>query len=401
MKNYLLICLSFFLLGVISSQAKSVAVTTKVDGNAFYMYSGKTKTIKRGTILPVGSEIFTEIGAKVTLNDYYNHVFHLSGSGHIVLTKNLVELKSGYLWVQSLRENKRIGPMRVITANAEIEFNVGEGIINFDGLKSRSQLLAVKGDFILRNSTKDFSEVDVSEGRFSYISTSVDEGKPRLPTPVGYKSYQKLTGLFPEVQPLDGRGHADAPIVKRGERKIASYDGAQSNFEKALEAKKMSKTISRGGEVIFIRSRNKNQLKKEARTRGRLIASYQRKFQKKKKRKTKKRSLYSHKSPVKVKIFGSGVHFPQKVAVKMKAVMAPKPAKMIRKKHIVTHVEPVRVPRAPIVPKPARRVMASKRETAFESHLKKTYREEKKHKSELNGLIDELKSVDIDYQKGY
>ena len=39
--------------------------------------------------------------------------------------------------------------------------------------------------------------------------------------------------------------------------------------------------------------------------------------------------------------------------------------------------------------------------TVFENQLMKAYQNQMRHKKELNGLIDELKSVDIDYQKEY
>ena len=51
--------------------------------------------------------------------------------------KNLIELKSGYLWVQGKASQSEVV---FKTSNAQVLFSVGEGIIGYDATKQKTQV---------------------------------------------------------------------------------------------------------------------------------------------------------------------------------------------------------------------------------------------------------------------
>jgi hypothetical protein len=393
----LFICLC--LAPVLSAQAKVVAVVSSVKGNAFYMHAGKTLLLRAGVHLPSQSEIFTEIGAQVTLNDYYDHVFHLSGSGHITIHQNLVELKAGYLWAQVKSYDANYGPMRIVTANSSVEFTEGEGVISFDNITSKTQLLTVKGSFLLKNTLQEFIETDVEEGKFSFIATNFNDGRPRTPTAVGYKSYKKITGLFTGVVPLgDLKNIAHKSNMKPKEpyraRSIASTQTV-SAFEEALTGQKES---AHSGKVLFVKTRSKERAASDKLKREKLLSAYSKSSLSKpifvKKKKVKKwKASYAGKSEVKVRIFGQGNSTSRGIA----SISKPIVKKSKRSAVLVKAIKKV----SPVKTRMPASVSDTVSKSAFEGKLTSEYKNQMRHKSELNGLIDELKSVDSDYQKNY
>lgn len=398
---FVCLCLS----QIFAVSAKVVAVVSSVSGNAFYMSAGKTSLLKAGDHLPSQSEVFTEVGAQVTLNDYYDHIFHLSGSGHITIHQNLIELKTGYLWAQAKSYNAKYGPMRVVTANSSVEFKEGEGVISFDNMSSKTQLLTIKGTFLLKNTLQEFIETDVEEGKFSFIATNFNDGRPRTPTAVGYKSYKKITGLFSGVVPLEKVSHIAyeskvAPKKSDQARSIASTS-SPSAFEMALSTKKMA---PKDNEIIYLKTISKEKVAAQKASREKLLSNYQESSLSKpilvKKKKTKKwKPSYKAKSQVVVRIFGQ-------VSKKGRGIASVPTSDLSEKKSLKLTV-PVRIP---IKQKEAHltktsRMPASTIKTrpssGFESKLTNEYKKQMRHKKELNSLIDELKSVDNDYKKNY
>ena len=110
-KNIFLGIFSFIVLfslgtGDVYSKKKKLGVVEEVWGNVFLVEEGKTKQLRAGDYLYDFSEVMTEEGAQVSFSDYYDHQFHLAGSGHIKMMNKIVELVRGYLWVQSYRPTK-------------------------------------------------------------------------------------------------------------------------------------------------------------------------------------------------------------------------------------------------------------------------------------------------------
>ena len=116
-------------------------------------------------------------------------------------------------------------------------------------------------------------------------------------------------------------------------------------------------------------------------------------------KKTKKKIDYTKKSSAKVYVFGADW---APVAQKQKGdirIYDPKRYKAAQKT-IAQKVAPVAKKRAPAsVPKPVSRLEEPK--DVFESSLRREYKKQTRHTSEVNDLINELESYDQDYQRSY
>jgi len=329
--------------------ASAVATVSALTGRAFVSLDGRTQSLKVGDQVPSFAEVFTEVGAQVTLSDYFDHKYHLAGSGHIQFLNKSLQLKEGYLWVQSFQDRHTFS---VQTANAIALFKRGEGIVSFDSVSGRSQLLVKKGQFDYANSLNPFFTQTVSEGLFSFVITDQDEGAPRAPTPIGYQSFKQIVALFKDVQ---SESDNNAPA-----RNVASVVEAP-NWQEMQPAHAVAPkpTVDPAMEV---------QLKE----------LYAPKLAPKKVVK-KWQPTYEKKSGAKVRIFGS----PSKGPTRTVASETPK--------------------------KPSSRTPASvgsmapeiKQNDVFESKLMQEYKNQMRHSQETNKLINELKSFDQDYVQGY
>lgn len=417
---------------------KIVAVVSSVKGNAFYTHKGQTKQIKAGDHLPHNAEVFTDMGAQLSLNDYYDHIYHLSGGGHLVVFNNLIELKEGYLWVQGLKYDELHGPLRVTTANAVVESTEGESIVSFDVYTGKTQLLAIKGDFVFKNSLMEMMQLTLSEGQFSFIHNDHESGRPRKPTPIGYSSYQKITGLFDGVEPFDKAKAREtvaamktrlstapatptnSPSMELPQRAVASVksSGLKTNaaFEAALAAKKgghpkqqnqkaypgpkVAPSVSHedDGKITVLRLRDPAS---EKVTQDSVLNYYNSKLKELAKPKPKKRwsPAYGGKSGVPVRIFGQGhkaksTRNPASVSKKQKQPamisIGPGQKKVSTKKR-----------RGSRNPASIGGMLPKIKTNAFESEMLKQYKSQMRHEQEVNELIDQLNSIDMDYKKEY
>lgn len=404
---------------------KIVAVVSSLKGKAFTTYKGQTKMLKVGDHIHRQAEVFTEIGGQLSLNDYYDHVYHLAGGGHIALYNNLVELREGYFWVQSLKFDPLHGPLRVTTANGVVENREGECIVSFDGHSGKTQLLAIKGDFVFKNALMEMKNLTLGEGQFSFIHNDHEEGRPRRATPIGYASYQKVTGLFDGVQPfgeqkptglktrLTTAPDVQAPVAKPSEpaRGVASSSGPENAFEAALLGKKVRKESgpssnsvkypgpvagqaqANGGKITVLRLRDPASVKQSEEN---VMDYYQQKLKALNKPKPKKKwsPAYQAKSGVPVRVFGakkSGQRLPASVR-KKPAVIKVKPGSgaVSTKKRASSRT-----------PASLGKMLPKIKTNAFESQMLKQYKKQMRHDQEVNDLIDQLQSIDMDYKKEY
>ena len=95
--NLIKILLASFLLSLSVYAKAPRGVVSATKGNVFLLANGTMKELHIGDYLYEFDEVFTEIGASATIQDYYDNQYHLSGSGHVRIMNRLVELKSGYL----------------------------------------------------------------------------------------------------------------------------------------------------------------------------------------------------------------------------------------------------------------------------------------------------------------
>jgi len=398
--KYIYIALFIFtiqLLFINESFGKIVAVVSKLEGKAFYSSKGKTYPLKQGTHIPAQAEVFTEMGAQVSINDYYDHVYHVSGGAHIVVYSNLVELQEGYLWVKSLAYDELKGPFSVTTPNAVIENKKGEGIVSFDVYTGKTQLLSIRGNFEFRNSLMENLGINLSEGQFSFIHNEHEKGHPRRATPIGYASYKKVTGLFSGIQPfkdeekvirrtfLSTNPPPKQTVVKNATKKVEK-DSSSSVFDEALQDKKR-------GDIQVLKMREPASIKKNQKN---VINFYKQKIQELSKPKARKRWTpdYKMKSSVPVKVFGAASKQRTPASVKKKEVhyKSLKPGKSVKKQVVVKKKR---------APASVGGMLPKIKTNAFESELLRQYKSQMRHEKEVNELIDRLESVNMDYQKEY
>ena len=173
----------------------------KVEGNVFYTYQGKTQNLQAQQQLMAGTDLYVDEGGQVSFLDFNNHQFHLAGGGQITIAKGNILLLRGVLWIQSLQDQQTL---QVVTANGQVQLQGGEGILSFDPAAGKTQLLVLRGNFILANLQNLDYSVSVGEGEFSFVTERQANGAPRTPTGVGPQSFAKLLQLFSHVTPLAG-----------------------------------------------------------------------------------------------------------------------------------------------------------------------------------------------------
>ena len=237
MNKFLLLaaCLSFKLL---ASEPGTSQFGRIVDlkGSGFISYNGKTREITKGDTIEIGAEIVIEHHGQVSFTDNADHRFHLGNSSSASVSANSVELRSGDLWFQSLNKND---DYKIKTVNALINYQGGEGIISYDSVKGKTQLMVINSMMKFSNLRTPELNLSVSEGHFSFIDNAYDEGAPRDPTLVGEKTYGQLVGLFNGIAPLDKNSSTvfkgSAP---KGTRGIASVDSEGANSENMIHGEK-------------------------------------------------------------------------------------------------------------------------------------------------------------------
>src|SRR5690554_190903 len=148
-------------LGTLASWAKAVAQVQEVKGLAFVITpSGNTIKIKSFDILEERSELLVEEGTQVSLNDYSNATYHLTGGTHVKFYDRSIQLKKGKAWVKSLSQ----APLIMTTANGSVQFTGGQFIATFDQVTNRSQVLVVQGDVDVSNILDQNLSYTVTQG---------------------------------------------------------------------------------------------------------------------------------------------------------------------------------------------------------------------------------------------
>lgn len=331
-----------------SAFAGSLARISSVKGNVFSLTNGKTQILKAGDEVQEGSEIVSEEGAQVSYSDFYDHMFHLSGSGQIALTKDKEhELRRGYIWVQSYNDNM---PAVIKTANAFATFRKVEMILSFDNASGRTQVLAVTGNFDFTNLLETHLSRKIDAGNFSFVDNEYEQGMPRTPTLIGFNSYKKITGLFDGVKPQDPQA-----------MNIVQNKAPES--QAIPQQKEPIRVVATDSEAIkYFADKNNPSAPVPA-----------------KKMKMAKAKPGKPKEPHRnVKIYG----LESEILETFSAAM-PAGNKMEK--------------RAPASVSEGAKVVQDE----FENSLKQEYNKQTRHSSDVNDLIDQLKSYQSDYKKEY
>jgi hypothetical protein len=262
-------CTVLFLLSssiAIANSAPEIGRIIDVKGSGFVSHNGETHELKKGTIIYPNSEIVVEHSGQVTYADNLDHRFHMSSSTSLAVSGKSVELRSGNMWFQSLN---KIDNYKIVTANAAIDFQGGEAILTYDSQKGKSQLMVINGIMKLSNIKVPDLNLSISEGNFSYVDNSYDEGAPRDPTPVGEKTYKALISDFSGVKPF-----TEKQVTHEVKREIASTSPHElkkheesnhevNNTDKMLEEYKNG-LLTKKEKVIVKKVSKKAYAKKEA-----------------------------------------------------------------------------------------------------------------------------------------
>jgi hypothetical protein len=186
---------SFILLSLsLSVWARPVAQVIEVKGSVFMVTpEGKTTALKINQHLEDKAEVMVEEGASITLNDYYDATYHLTGGSHLKFYNQSVQLKKGKSWVQSMNAKY---PLALTTANGNVNFSKGEFITTFDQTTNRSQVLVVNGEVEVSNVLDQNMKYTVTSGMFTMVDPEVENGTPRTPTKVGPSSLEKALAEF-------------------------------------------------------------------------------------------------------------------------------------------------------------------------------------------------------------
>lgn len=367
--------------------AKPVGMVFEVKGNAFIMKGHKVKQIHDGDVIEDLSEIMTEEGAQITFSDYFDHKFHLSGSGQVRFFNKVVELKKGYLWIQSFQTDDF--QFSVHTANAQIYYSKGEGIISFDLVSGKTQALVMDGEFQIQNPLMNGFKVGITEGNFSFVDEKYENGTPRWATPVGYQSFQKVLNLFEDVSPRDKNNQlVRETIASTSKKERDHYSGkmksSSNNRILAGILPVMKARTKKAGKIIYLGKDNSDRL----RTKDKLLKLYRNKVHQLSRKRVKGPFAvsYGKKSEVRVRVFGNKSRPKFKKTLK-RVVKRPTSTKRSTRSLANTKIKRSKRGQGP--------------ENTFESSLIKKYKSQMRHSNEVNNLINDLKSYDMDYKKKY
>lgn len=184
-----------------SAQAAEIyGKITKVKGDGFISYNGKTVALKAGDNVQQGAEIVIEDEGAVSFKAFNDQTIHLGKASSMMIDKNALVLRQGEVWFQAPDKSKTI---KISTANADIVYTGGEGILVYDSEKAKSQIFVMNGMMKVSNARTPEVAISVGEGNFSYVDNTYDQGIPRDPTPVGETTYKELLTHFPNVVPME------------------------------------------------------------------------------------------------------------------------------------------------------------------------------------------------------
>lgn len=172
---------------------------TKVKGEGFISHKGKTVALKAGDNIQAGAEIVIEHEGTVTFKAFNDQTIHLGKASSMLIDKDALVLRQGEVWFQAPDKSKTI---KISTANADVSYAGGEGILVYDGEKAKSQIFVMNGMMKVNNARTPEVAITVGEGNFSYVDNTHDHGIPRDPTPVGESTYKELLTHFPNVLPM-------------------------------------------------------------------------------------------------------------------------------------------------------------------------------------------------------
>jgi hypothetical protein len=386
----------FLLLLVIgqSVMAGPVGFVRTLKGNAFSLWNGKMKVLNPGDTLEDFSDIYTEEGSEIVLADYRDHSFHLAGGGHLKMIKGMIELQKGYLWIKSAGGVKGVESLFILTANAQVQFKNGEGVVSYDYSSEKTQALSVLGSMSIENSQVNYLREEIPEGHFSFVSKKYNQGAPRIATPIGEDSFKKVVSLFDLPRPNE-----EVKNIATAKRDVASIPAelnakTAGSFDLPIEK---NLNVEGKGKIKIMRTQT-HQYKD-------LKSDYMSELKREKQRRAAAQKTLEpmKKSGVKMMMFGFDhnllaepkVKTVQKVQVgKREEKSTPdNTEKIFKVENKALNVTQEAVPER----QPASKTAEKAADSTFEDSLNSQYKSQPKHNGDLGKLINELQNFDQDY----
>ena len=399
MKNQLLLFL--FLFVQMESHGATTFFVDKVHGKAFVQKGDEIIELKQFMEIPDGVDIFTEVGASLSYRDQFDHAFHLSGAARARLDAHMVELKSGYLLIQSRSFQL---PHKVMTANSQTIFKDGEYVISFDPFVGKTQTLVIRGEAKLANILRPKLGVQIQNAQFSFIKNDFEDGTPRVSTQIGYSSYEKIMALFNGVRFFD---------KSEFERmKSIAYQRHQDNQKRR---RSLASDIDKKP-VVFIQDDQIVEVTPKKETKKSHSEDYLKQMQKKQladrrtlqEKKARKMAPRVFKKPkksnVKMRIFGGlpkGVSAPRMPRKrKVETVMKNRP-RVVKKKNSKKMAQEIKNMRVPANTKANSGAWSNGSSNLFEKSLNRQENGQKRHSDSKLKLIEELQNYSQDYEKDF
>lgn len=341
------------------TEAAPLGLIQSLKGHTFMTSENTLAPAKVGDSVADFSEIMTEEGAEATIALSHDQVLHLSGSTQVRFLNKMIELKRGYIWLQSPKSG---GVSSIQTANADFRFGKGEGIYSFDPGHSKSQVLVLTGDHTIANINNPENYTSLRDGEFSFVSSDYEDGRARAPTRIGGDSFGRVMALFKDVSPMAPHSYE---VQQNSGRSIASVEASAPKAQ---------------GKIIYVQDKSDEKREIEE---LKLLNYHQSRLVKMAKPKVarKWKPNYQKDSGVKVQIFGAA---PSVSSGRTPASIAPTAAPAPRRS-----------------PASLGRMAPSIEDNAFNRSLVDQYKKQMRHSKEVNSLIKELESVDQDFSESY
>lgn len=356
------IFITSLLLFSVNAIASPVARVIEVTGNAFVFTEGNSpKTLKYGSKIADMSEVMVEDGSLLSIVTDRGHIIYLTGGSLLKFANSVTELKNGQVWVKAEGD---LSQGLAFTGNSIVNFTEGEFIYSFDNVNGKTQLLVLTGDAQFSNKIEPELKIKVPAGHFSFVEQKFEKSLPRTPTKVGLDSYKSFKKLFVGFKTIDGSSHDQlwgVPVSQK--RAVASVN---DQFTRTVKTPKQKIVVP--GKITIIRSASRKRMPASAGP-----ADYYNTFQKTNRTKSVKRVFKT----VPVKYFG----FSQKPKVSSSSRDRERVPASVRKMNFIKEL--------------------SSPKNNFEKSLDQKIRKNPRHKSEVNSLIEDLKSYKQDYKKQY
>ncbi len=229
-KSSLFLALFIFSLG---AQARLVGKIHKVKGMAFMTHDGRTITLKEGMDIHQSAQIIVSDQAQVTLGDFNERRFHLTGGSSLILNQNEATLLAGSVWSQATAFSKNFV---LSSANMHMQSFKGEYVATYSPDTKKTQLTVISGEVNAASPKKPELRYGILAGHFTTAHEDHDEGYPRSPTQLGFSSLTNTLKMFPGVEAIDT---SVASAQKKADigREIASIGAEDSAKPEVLHIK--------------------------------------------------------------------------------------------------------------------------------------------------------------------